>query len=351
MAQIPPITDDYIDEVIKAPDAYNPTLNKTQGVKLRELLKLMKNQIQQSEGETGNQLIAVTYLELMSLITTGLLRPDISYLLTDFYGKFIYFNSELELVNEAYVSDNEPLILSFMANLDGGYWDEVNNVWVETKTPVFEGKSLLHGDYIKYTPSNRIQGYLLSERGEIIYREDRLKNRKSTLDFRNLKYKDIGDNTIHDAINIYSNCELVIPNIDNDEYYTLGRPLIIDYMYESYFKVTNIHGKIKKLKLVNSNIHISGSGYNVNTPQFEEKFPNFNSTTFRSCDINVATLGGDFPDAFIENVTTPSSKSMTYGILKASYIVSNSEYVFQNNKTFRRYIDEMDNTQKIELCI
>ncbi|WP_293787277.1 hypothetical protein [uncultured Pedobacter sp.] len=43
MPQIPPITDAYIDEIIKAPDAYNPTLNKTQGVKLRELIKLMRD--------------------------------------------------------------------------------------------------------------------------------------------------------------------------------------------------------------------------------------------------------------------------------------------------------------------
>jgi hypothetical protein len=43
MPQIPPITDAYIDEIIKASDVYNPTLNKTQGVKLRELIKLMRD--------------------------------------------------------------------------------------------------------------------------------------------------------------------------------------------------------------------------------------------------------------------------------------------------------------------
>jgi len=43
MSNIPPITNAYIDEIIKANDAYNPTLNKTQGVKLRELLKLIRD--------------------------------------------------------------------------------------------------------------------------------------------------------------------------------------------------------------------------------------------------------------------------------------------------------------------
>jgi hypothetical protein len=46
MSQLPPITDAYIDEIIKAPDAYNPSLNKTQGVKLRELIKKMRDFMQ-----------------------------------------------------------------------------------------------------------------------------------------------------------------------------------------------------------------------------------------------------------------------------------------------------------------
>ncbi|WP_293308186.1 hypothetical protein [Pedobacter sp. UBA5917] len=351
MSQTPTITDAYIDEIIKAPDAYNPTLNKTQGVKLRELIKLMRDEIEQDKIEGKNFPIPVTYLELMDLITTGMLRYDIPYLLTDFYGKFIYFNSDLELINEVYVTDNEPLILNFMANIEGGYWDEINNTWINTLTPVFKGKSLLHGDYIRYTPNNRIQGYLLSEKGEIIYREDKLKNRKSTLDFRNLKYKDVNDNSIIDAININTNSELTVPNIDSNEYYTLGQPLIIAWMVDSVFKINHILGKIKKIKLVKSNIQITGSGYSTYTPDFDEKLPNFNSTTFRNCNINVTTLGGDFADVYIENVTTPLVNIMTDGELKASNIISNSEYIFQNNKTFRRYIDEADNTQKIELCI
>lgn len=348
MPQTLPITDAYIDEIIKAQDAYNPTLNKTQGVKLRELIKLMRDEIEQDKIEGKNFPIPVTYLELMDLITTGILRYDISYLLTDFYGKFIYFNSELELINEAYVTEIEPLVLNFIGNHERWYRD-INEAWIYVKTPVFEGKSLLHGDYIKYTSNNRVEGYLSSERGEIIYREDRVINRKSTLDFRNLKYKDINDNTIHDAININQDSELIIPNIDIFQYLTLGIPLIIGEMYGSFFKLFRLVGKIKKLSLINSDIQISGAGgyYDDNN---EERLPNFNSTTFMNCNIRVNGLLGNFAGIYITNVTTPSSAMMD-GILKASHIISNSEYLFQGGKTFRRYIDETDNIQKIELCI
>ncbi|SMC54372.1 hypothetical protein [Pedobacter nyackensis] len=47
MPQIPPIGDAYIDEIIKAVDSYDPSLNKTQGVKLRELIKLMRDRMEQ----------------------------------------------------------------------------------------------------------------------------------------------------------------------------------------------------------------------------------------------------------------------------------------------------------------
>jgi hypothetical protein len=47
MPQIPPMGDVYIDEIIKAIDPYDPSLNKTQGVKLRELIKLMRDRMDQ----------------------------------------------------------------------------------------------------------------------------------------------------------------------------------------------------------------------------------------------------------------------------------------------------------------
>jgi hypothetical protein len=60
MAQIPPIDDSYIDDIIKAQDVYNPGLNKTQGVKLRELVKLLRDRLEQetaglSDGKVDKQ--------------------------------------------------------------------------------------------------------------------------------------------------------------------------------------------------------------------------------------------------------------------------------------------------------
>lgn len=51
MAQIPPIEDGYIDGVIKSNVPYNPTLNQTQGVKLRELVKLLRDRLEQEIAE------------------------------------------------------------------------------------------------------------------------------------------------------------------------------------------------------------------------------------------------------------------------------------------------------------
>ncbi|WP_145861293.1 hypothetical protein [Pedobacter suwonensis] len=112
MAQTPPITDAYIDEIIKAPDAYNPTLNKTQGVKLRELIKLMRDKMDQSSGGGGNLLTSVTYSQLVNLVLTDSLVPGAQYLLTDYkmYWKPFVQDSGLR------ASDNvEPLILYAVA--------------------------------------------------------------------------------------------------------------------------------------------------------------------------------------------------------------------------------------------
>jgi len=47
MTPIPPITDSYIDDIIKSVGAYDSGLNKTQGVKLRELIKLLRDRFEQ----------------------------------------------------------------------------------------------------------------------------------------------------------------------------------------------------------------------------------------------------------------------------------------------------------------
>ena len=57
MAQIPPITDSYIDEIIKSQGAYIEGVNKTQGIKLRELIKRLNNYFEQEIPKNTSQLI------------------------------------------------------------------------------------------------------------------------------------------------------------------------------------------------------------------------------------------------------------------------------------------------------
>ena len=53
MPLIPPITDSYIDQVIKAANPANPAINKTQGADLRMLVKLLRDRLEQEIAATG----------------------------------------------------------------------------------------------------------------------------------------------------------------------------------------------------------------------------------------------------------------------------------------------------------
>ncbi|WP_410220703.1 hypothetical protein [Pedobacter sp.] len=57
MAQIPPILDEYIDEVIKSSGDYVATKNKTQGIKLRELIKKLRDYFEQEIPKRTSDLI------------------------------------------------------------------------------------------------------------------------------------------------------------------------------------------------------------------------------------------------------------------------------------------------------
>ncbi|KRT15677.1 hypothetical protein ASU31_13510 [Pedobacter ginsenosidimutans] len=87
MPHIPPITDAYIDEIIKAPDAFNPTLNKTQGVKLRELIKLMRDKIQSSNSGEDSEVVINEYNPSKSYAI-----GDVVYV-KDEYGNRILYQS------------------------------------------------------------------------------------------------------------------------------------------------------------------------------------------------------------------------------------------------------------------
>ncbi|ALL07640.1 hypothetical protein AQ505_20395 [Pedobacter sp. PACM 27299] len=54
MSEIPFIDDQYIDQTIKSAGVYNPALNKTQGVKLRELIKRLRDRIEESNSDVVN---------------------------------------------------------------------------------------------------------------------------------------------------------------------------------------------------------------------------------------------------------------------------------------------------------
>lgn len=75
MPEIQPINDAYIDSIIKAADAYNPNLSKTQGIQLRELIKLMRDRFeQQLANVSGGSAAAEQVQTYAAMIAKGV--PD-----------------------------------------------------------------------------------------------------------------------------------------------------------------------------------------------------------------------------------------------------------------------------------
>lgn len=70
MAQIPPIEDGYIDGVIKSHAPYDPDLDQTQGVKMRELVKLMRDRLEQEIDAIPKPFIPL-YREDLDLVKTN----------------------------------------------------------------------------------------------------------------------------------------------------------------------------------------------------------------------------------------------------------------------------------------
>ncbi|AOM75991.1 tail fiber domain-containing protein [Pedobacter steynii] len=81
MSDIPFIDDAYIDAVIKAAEVHNPALNKTQGIKLRELIKFLRDRIEQGDADavhltgdqniTGAKAFSQITAEELSLVKNG----------------------------------------------------------------------------------------------------------------------------------------------------------------------------------------------------------------------------------------------------------------------------------------
>ncbi len=67
MSEIQPIDDAYIDSIIKAVGSYNPSLNKTQGVQFRELIKLLRDYSEQiGDGLIQQSELVQTYTAMIA---------------------------------------------------------------------------------------------------------------------------------------------------------------------------------------------------------------------------------------------------------------------------------------------
>lgn len=116
MAQIKEIEDSFIDEVIKA-TVYNPEItDKTQGSKLRELFKLMRDQMSQSNQEINAQhsLLVVRIQNLESADYKYTPEPPIEGTVNDELNQFIFTPNRVykELSDYEYTLDNGVTLMS-----------------------------------------------------------------------------------------------------------------------------------------------------------------------------------------------------------------------------------------------
>ncbi|SMC54321.1 beta strand repeat-containing protein [Pedobacter nyackensis] len=94
MAQIPPIDDAYINEIIKSNGPYNPALLKTQGLKMRELIKLLRDRMEQGDTgvvhTTGDESISgtktFTLIKAEGLSVNNLANPSLSTIISPITG-------------------------------------------------------------------------------------------------------------------------------------------------------------------------------------------------------------------------------------------------------------------------
>lgn len=230
MAQIPPITDAYIDEIVKAPDAYNPTLNKTQGVKLRELLKLMRDRLEQQAGgiTAGSDLISVTYQELTSLMFLGALIPGKRYLLTDYKTTWRISDNSIRRAD-----DVEPLILLALTTFKIST-EAYSTIYPQDKIYYLVGALDYDGNATPYIAEDwsSLNG-LIPETGFIYRRIDSLANLDINFDFRGFWYDIEG---IHIRLYFLNNVKITSGALDS-EY--IRKPIVLGYrnVYNSTINV------------------------------------------------------------------------------------------------------------------
>lgn len=199
MPQIAPIDDNYIDDVIKSAGPYDQKINTTQGVKLRELIKKLRDYIEQEKsGSSG--IIEVTYNELSSLIINNGLSVGQQYLLTD-YKMHWKVNSDTSFSTYDSIERDgiteEALILTAIS---------VNRLSHDAKSLVYPGDDIKYvvgvfnyeknrelvfsEDSYNYKNINPVKGYIYK-------RIDNTNNCNICYDFRNFWVDlNIGDGTI-----------------------------------------------------------------------------------------------------------------------------------------------------------
>ena len=209
MAQIPPITDAYIDEIVKAPDAYNPTLNKTQGVKLRELLKLMRDRLEQQAGgiTAGSDLISVTYQELTSLMFLGALIPGKRYLLTDYKTTWRISDNSIRRAD-----DVEPLILLALTTFKFST-EAYSTIYPQDKIYYLVGALDYDGNATPYIAEDwgGLNG-LIPETGFIYRRIDSMLNQDINFDYRGFW---IGNDNSHNSLYFTTNVKIFSNGLDS----------------------------------------------------------------------------------------------------------------------------------------
>lgn len=230
MPNIPPITDAYIDEIIKAPDAYNPTLNKTQGVKLRELLKLMRDRVEQQSGG-GNVIstaISTTYQQLTSLLFSGGLIAGAHYLLTDYKTTWKLRNGNIRR------ADNfEPIMLLALTPSKLST-EAYSTIYPQDKIFYSVGALDYDGNIEPYSEQDWLYtDGLLPETGFIYRRIDSYTNRDINFDFRGFW---IGDQNSHRSLYFSNNVQIISGGLDS-QYNRQPRILGYNYIYNSTIHV------------------------------------------------------------------------------------------------------------------
>lgn len=176
MAEIPFIDDQYIDEIIKAAEAYNPALNKTQGVQLRELIKRLRDRMDQEDAKavslTGEQ--SITGAKAFNQLSTqelSLTKNGFSSLLKNPVGQssnYVYTlpakNGELALKSDLNKTEvglgnvdntsdfNKPLSAATLTALEG----KQNKLGFSPENVANKAANLSSPDHIKYPTTQAV---------------------------------------------------------------------------------------------------------------------------------------------------------------------------------------------------